>query len=194
MKQINRTLSTIYFLTGFFVILAATWRIARLVGGWKILGGSLALAKRLITGIYNPEDLSAITNFLLPQLIAFFLGVVLILISADMKKSEPTLPKLGTVCNLLLILLIGVQVVEVIFLVRIDALVFAFLLAYILGFQVCYTKIHHHESSISNHRKKLFVIRVYQTALAILVLLLIANFVFSYWLNSQFPGYQIEYL
>jgi hypothetical protein len=189
----KRILSTIYFLTGFLVILAAIWQITRLGNGWDIVGKSFALAKRLLGGISNPEDLSVIAEKLLPLLIALLLGVVLILLAADMKKSKPTLPKLGWLCSLFLIALIGVQVVEALLFLKIEALIFAFLLAYVLAFHFNYAKIHQLDGAIPNQGRRRFVAGIYTTSLAILGLLLIVNFVLLFWLRSQFPGYQIEY-
>lgn len=190
----KRILSTIYFLTGFLVFLAAIWRITRLGNGWEIVGKSVALARRLPGGISNPRDLTVIADLFLPPLIALLLGVVLILLAADMKKSKPTLPKLGGLCDLSLIALIGVQVVEALLFVRIDALIFALLLAFVLAFHFYYARIHQLDGNISNHEKRRFFAGLYVTSLAILGLLLVANFVLLFWLRSQFPGYQIEYL
>lgn len=194
MSRMKRTLSTIYFLTGFLAILAAIWRITRLGNGCEIGRKSFALAKRIIGGIYNPEDLSVIANLFLPLLTALFLGVVLILLGADMKKTWLTVPKLGVLCNLFLVALIGVQVVEVLLFVRIEALIFAFLLAYVLAFHFYYAKIHQLDGAISDQGRRRSVTGLYVTSLAILGLLLIANFVLLFWMRSHFPGYQIEFL
>lgn len=160
--------------------------------GMSFTARVLNLIRRYSAGLEKPEDLYMAANIILPILIFFALGAVLILIGFKLKKRKP-LPELPVFWSILLFLLVCLQLWRALKLLRFDSVANAAILFLILAsifFQARYRRSNSLDSITTGDGTKHWL---FPALLITAAILLIISFVLSVYFEHRYPGFILEF-
>jgi hypothetical protein len=146
------------------------------------------MVKMILSGKITLEYVDIIGGAIMGLFINLNFGILLILIGAVIIWPKYTTPRLHTLCSIVLILLICVQLWRFFVFGMLDAIEYVLFLFFILGFTLFQAKFQGIPLPEDLPSNAIFRRRLFYGLLVFVSVALLANFIFSIYKVTKFPG------